>query len=113
MPDEPESSKQTPRNTTDKKRGGSVPSEVKRGDELDMGGRRAIVYSILYDADSEPGPEGYQVGVVFLEDNRGMASNAKWSEDDRCWRFLEDEIPRDARPALDSLVQKLRFKRVK
>ena len=113
MSDEPESTEQTLRVIKNERRKRSVPPEVKRGDEIHVGRYRAIVYAILYDMDSEPSPSGYQVGVVFLDNNRGMANLAKWSESDRCWKFLEGEIARDARPALDELVKKLRFKRVK
>ncbi|MEE8400477.1 MAG: hypothetical protein V3S89_15805 [Desulfobacterales bacterium] len=90
-----------------------APPEIKRGDEIQVAGNRAIVYGILYDMDSDPGPGGYQVGVVFLDGNRGMANRAEWSASDQSWRFLEREIPRDARPALDAFVQKLRFTLVK
>lgn len=113
MSDKADSTKQALHVIEDRRRKGLVPPEVKRGDEIHVGGYRAIVYGILYDTDGEPGPSGYQLGVTFLEDNRGMANLAKWSESDRCWEFLEGEIPRDARPALDDFVKKLRFRRVK
>ena len=92
---------------------GSMPPEVQRGDEVYVDGRRAFIYAILYDGGSTPGQDGYQIGVVFLEDKQGLANFAKWSGSDRCWEFLEGEIPREARPALDGLVQKLRFSLVK
>lgn len=113
MPDKPESTEQAHHEIADKREKGSIPPEVKRGDEIQVGSYRAIVYAILYDLDSDPGPDGYRVGVVFLEDKRGMANFAKWSVSDRCWEFLEREIPRDVRPALEELVKKLRFRRVK
>jgi hypothetical protein len=113
MTDKPESNEQALRRTDDGKNGGLAPPKVKRGDEIEVEGYRAIVYGILYDMDSEPGPSGYQIGVVFLDENRGMANRAKWSESGRCWRFLEGEIARDARPALEQFVQKLRFRIVK
>jgi len=113
MPDKPNGTEPTLRVIEGKTDKGLAPPKVKRGDEVQVEGHRAIVYAILYDMDGEPGPGGYQIGVVFLEESRGMANSAKWSESGRCWEFLEGEIPRDARPALDELVQKLRFRRVK
>ena len=112
MPEKLET-KQTLRAVEDRQQKGRVPPEVKRGDEVHVEGSRAIIYAILYDLDSEPGPSGYQIGVAFLDSNRGMANRAKWSESERCWRFLEGEIARDARPALDDLIKKLRFRIVK
>ena len=113
MSDKTKNNKQALREIEDKRKKGLIPPEVKRGDEIDVEDYRAIIYGILYDMDSDPDPSGYQVGVVFLDNNQGMANLAKWSESDRCWKFLEGEIPGNARPALDELVKKLRFKLIK
>ena len=92
---------------------GSLPPAVKRGDEVDVEDQRAIIYAVLFDGDRDPGPDGYRVGVVFLDNARGMANLAKWSEPERCWQFVKGEIAQEARPALHGLVQKLRFTLVK
>ncbi len=113
MADKPGTTEQGLREIAGKREKGVIPPETKRGNEIQVEGHRAIVYAILYDLDGDPGPGGYQIGVVYLDGSRGMANQAKWSESDRCWEFLKGEIPRDARPALDELVQKLRFKVVK
>ena len=113
MSDKARNNEQVLREIEDKRKKGLVPPEIMRGDEIHVGDYRAIVYGILFDMAGDPGPSGYQVGVVFLDNNQGMANLAKWSESDRCWKFLEGEIPRNARPALDKLVKKLRFKLVK
>lgn len=91
----------------------STPPEIARGDEIEVEDHRAIVYAILFEKDDEPGPNGYEIGVAYLEGNRGMANFAGWSESEQCWKFRKGEIPRDARPGLDELIQKLRFRVVK
>ena len=113
MSDRPKSTEQMLRKTVGKRGEGSEPPEVKRGDEIDVEGYHAIVYAILYDTDGEPDPNGYHIGVVFLENNRGMANRAQWSETNRSWKFVDGEIARDTRPALDEAVKRLRFRRVK
>ena len=55
-----------------------MPPEVKRGDEIVVGENRAIVYAKLYDDGEEPGPNGYRIGVVYLEDRAGMVNMAQW-----------------------------------
>ena len=90
-----------------------MPPDVKRGDEIIVGEKRAIIYAKLYDGTEDPGPAGYRIGVVYLEGSSGMANMAYWSEPDQCWQFVKDEVPQVARPGLDKLVEKLRFRVVK
>lgn len=113
MPDKTKNIEKDHKEIEEKRTQGLIPPEIKRGDEVQVEGIQALVYAMLYDPNAESDISEFEIGIVYLEQKRGMASRAKWSKSEKCWEFVKNEIPNDARPALEPLVQKLRFKVVK